>query len=70
MPKQRSIQTRNYQKMVYNTPSTASEKKCSDALISLTVNGVLKDKGKGKGKGKGKHMNRINTKLNISILAS
>jgi hypothetical protein len=52
--------------MVYNTPSTPSEKKCSDALISLTVNGVLKDKGKGKGK----HMNRINTKLNISILAS
>ena len=38
------MQTRSYQKKVYNTPSTPSEKKCRDALISLIVNGVLKDK--------------------------
>jgi hypothetical protein len=44
MAKRRSIQTRNYQKKVYNTPSTPSEKKCRDVLIRHIVNGVLKDK--------------------------
>ena len=48
--RRRSIQTRNYQKKVYNTPSTPSEKKCRDTLISLIVNGVLKDKDKYKSK--------------------
>ena len=50
MAKRRSIQTRNYQKKVYNYPSTPSEKKCRDALISLIVNGVLKDKEQYKSK--------------------
>ena len=50
MAKRRSIQTRNYQKKVYNFPSTPSEKKCRDALISLIVNGVLKDKEQYKSK--------------------